>query len=47
MREGIEIRDLYRLAAEREVQIRKLDHKKDSLQDIFMKAMEGEENGGL
>jgi ABC-2 type transport system ATP-binding protein len=45
--EGIEVRDLYRLAAERQVQIRKLDYKKDSLQDIFLKAMETEvrENG--
>jgi ABC-2 type transport system ATP-binding protein len=40
--EGIEVRDLYRLAAERQVQIRKLDFKKDSLQDIFLKAMETE-----
>ena len=45
--EGVEVRDLYRLAAERQVQIRKLDYKKDSLQDIFLKAMETEvrENG--
>jgi ABC-2 type transport system ATP-binding protein len=42
--EGIEIRDLYRLAAERQVQIRRLDFKKDSLQDIFLKAMETEAN---
>lgn len=40
--EGVEIRDLYRLAAERQVQIRRLDYKKDSLQDIFLKAMESE-----
>ena len=38
--EGVEVRDLYRLAAEREVQIRRLDYKRDSLQDIFLKAME-------
>jgi ABC-2 type transport system ATP-binding protein len=45
--EGVEVRDLYRLAAERQVQIRRLDYKKDSLQDIFLKAMETEvrENG--
>jgi ABC-2 type transport system ATP-binding protein len=42
--EGIEVRDLYRLAAERQVQIRRLDYKKDSLQDIFLKAMETEAN---
>lgn len=35
----VEIRELYRLAAEQNVQIRHLDYKKDSLQDIFLKAM--------
>lgn len=40
--ETLEIRDLYKLAAERQVQIRRLDYKKDSLQDIFLKAMETE-----
>jgi ABC-2 type transport system ATP-binding protein len=40
MRDGIEIRDLYRLAAERDVQIRRLNYKRDSLEDIFLKAME-------
>ena len=40
--DGVEVRDLYRLAAERQVQIRRLDYKKDSLQDIFLKAMETE-----
>jgi len=39
--EGVEIRDLYRLAAERQVQIRRLNYKKDSLEEIFLKAMEG------
>jgi ABC-2 type transport system ATP-binding protein len=39
----VEIRDLYKLAAEREVQIRRLNYKRDSLEDIFLKAME--ENG--
>jgi ABC-2 type transport system ATP-binding protein len=43
--EGVEVRDLYRLAAERQVQIRRLDYKKDSLQDIFLKAMEMEVAG--
>ncbi len=38
--EGVEVRDLYRLAAEREIQIRRLDYKRDSLEDIFLKAME-------
>jgi len=41
--EGMEIRDLYKLAAERQVQIRHLDFKRDSLQDIFLKAMESTE----
>jgi ABC-2 type transport system ATP-binding protein len=36
----VEIRELYRLAAERRIEIRHLDYKKDSLQDIFLKAME-------
>ena len=36
----LEIRRLYELAAEQQVQIRHLDYKKDSLQDIFLKAMD-------
>ncbi len=40
MPEGAEVRDLYRLAAERNVQIRRLNYKRDSLEDIFLKAME-------
>jgi len=40
LQEGAEIRDLYRLAAERQVQIRRLTYKRDSLEDIFLKAME-------
>src|SRR6185369_5633388 len=46
LQEGIEIRDLYRIAAERQVQIRRLNYKRDSLEDIFLKAME-DGNGGL
>ncbi len=38
--ENLEIRDLYRKAAEGQVQIRRLYHKRDSLEDIFLKAME-------
>jgi len=38
--EGIEVRDLYRIAADHEVQIRRLSYKRDSLEDIFLKAME-------
>jgi ABC-2 type transport system ATP-binding protein len=43
--ETLEIRDLYRLASERRVQIRRLDYKRDSLEDIFLKAMEGGSDG--
>ena len=43
--EGIEVRDLYRLAAETSVQIRRLNSKRDSLQDIFLKAMETTHGG--
>lgn len=34
------IRELYQIAAKHDVQIRHLDYKKDSLQDIFLKAMD-------
>jgi len=40
MPERIEIRNLYELAEAHAVQIRRLDYKRDSLQDIFLKAME-------
>jgi ABC-2 type transport system ATP-binding protein len=43
---GIEVRDLYRIASEYDVQIRRLSYKRDSLEDIFLKAME-DGNGGL
>jgi len=42
--ESVEVRDLYRIASETGIQIRRLDYKRDSLQDIFLKAME-ESNG--
>jgi len=42
---GVQISDLYRIAAERNVQIRRLNYKRDSLQDIFLKAMEDNPNG--
>ncbi|HEY3128524.1 MAG TPA: ABC transporter ATP-binding protein [Acidobacteriota bacterium] len=44
--DGVEILDLYRIAAESRLQIRRLDYKRDSLQDIFLKAME-EPHGSL
>jgi ABC-2 type transport system ATP-binding protein len=40
MQDGMEIRDLYQIAASRNVQIRRLNFKRDSLEDIFLKAME-------
>ncbi len=40
MDEQVEVRDLYRLAASSELQIRSLNYKRDSLEDIFLKAME-------
>ena len=43
---GTEVRDLYRIASEHDVQIRRLSYKRDSLEDIFLKAMENG-NGGL
>ena len=46
LQEGVEIRDLYRIAAAHEVQIRRLNFKRDSLEDIFLKAMENG-HGGL
>ena len=41
--EGLEIRRLYEVAAEQQIQIRRLNHKRDSLEDIFLKAMENSE----
>jgi ABC-2 type transport system ATP-binding protein len=46
LREGVEARDLYRLAADRDVQIRRLRHRHDSLEDIFLKAMETPSQAG-
>src|SRR5438094_857248 len=40
--EGIELRDLYRVAAEQNVQIRRLNYRRDSLEDIFLKAMDSD-----
>ena len=38
--QAVEVKDLYQIASETGVQIRRLDFKRDSLQDIFLKAME-------
>jgi ABC-2 type transport system ATP-binding protein len=43
---GVEVRDLYRIAAQQDIQIRRLSYKRDSLEDIFLKAMENG-HGGL
>jgi hypothetical protein len=40
LQDGVEVRDLYRIAAETQVQLRRLSYKRDSLEDIFLKAME-------
>ena len=38
--EGVLIPDIYRIAAERNLQLRRLSHRRDTLEEIFMKAME-------
>lgn len=38
--DGIETRDIFRLAAEQQVRIRRLSFRRDTLEDIFLKAME-------
>jgi ABC-2 type transport system ATP-binding protein len=42
MPDHVEIRDLYAIAARQGVQVRRLHHRRDSLEDIFLKAMEQE-----
>ena len=37
---GFEMREIYRLAAERDLQLRRLHYRRDTLEDIFLKAME-------
>src|SRR5580765_429337 len=44
LQDGTEVRDLYRLAASSQLQIRRLTYKRDSLEDIFLKAMENGSN---
>ncbi|MDX6614291.1 MAG: type transport system ATP-binding protein [Blastocatellia bacterium] len=43
--EKIEVRDLYRVAAAQQIQIRRLSYKRDSLEDIFLKAMDNGHGG--
>ena len=40
--ENIEVRDLYVIASEQGVQIRRMNQRRDSLEDIFLRAMENE-----
>jgi ABC-2 type transport system ATP-binding protein len=35
-----ELREIYRLAGERDLQLRRLNYRRDTLEDIFLKAME-------
>jgi len=37
---GFAIREIYRLAAERDLQLRRLNYRRDTLEEIFLKAME-------
>ncbi|HEY1756423.1 MAG TPA: ABC transporter ATP-binding protein [Bryobacteraceae bacterium] len=37
---GLEVREIYRLAAERDLQLRRLNYRRDTLEEIFLKAME-------
>lgn len=40
---GVKVRHIYASAIEQDVTIRRLDHKRTSLEDIFLKAMEGDD----
>ncbi len=45
MPDRIEIRDLYAVAAKQGVQIRRMNHRRDSLEDIFLNAMDVSRTG--
>jgi len=38
----VEVRDLYVIASEQGVQIRRMNRRRDSLEDIFLRAMDNE-----
>ena len=38
--EGFELREIYRVAAERDLPLQRLNYRRDTLEDIFLKAME-------
>ncbi len=40
MSDGVDMRDIYRIAAERDMQLRRLNYRRDSLEDIFLKAID-------
>jgi len=44
--EGVEIPDIYRIASSQNIQLRRLNFRRDTLEDIFLKAMESD-NGSL
>ncbi len=44
--DDVEVQDIYRIAADQDVQIRRLNFRRDTLEDIFLKAMENP-HGGL
>jgi ABC-2 type transport system ATP-binding protein len=37
---GLEVHEIYRLAAQRNLQLRRLNYRRDTLEEIFLKAME-------
>jgi ABC-2 type transport system ATP-binding protein len=39
--DNIDLRQIYRAAAQHEVQIRRMNYRRDTLEDIFLKAMSG------
>jgi ABC-2 type transport system ATP-binding protein len=43
--EGFDLREIYRVAVARDLQLRRLSHRRDTLEDIFLKAMEVERGG--
>jgi ABC-2 type transport system ATP-binding protein len=40
MPENVEIKEVFKVAADKGVQIRRMNHRRDSLEDIFLSAME-------
>ena len=43
--QGVEVRDIYQVAADQQIRIRRLDYRRDSLKDIFLRAMEVNRGG--